>query len=97
MVARGLCSILASDYYYPAPLLAAFRLVSDGVATLEQAWALVSTIPAAAAGLSDRGRIALGRRADLILVDAHAIPRPEVVATIVAGRLVHLGDARRLS
>src|SRR5262244_2612093 len=27
MVARGLCSILASDYYYPAPLLAAFRLV----------------------------------------------------------------------
>jgi alpha-D-ribose 1-methylphosphonate 5-triphosphate diphosphatase len=97
MVARGLCSILASDYYYPAPLLAAFRLVSDGVASLEQAWALVSTIPAAAAGLSDRGRIALGQRADLILVDAHAMPRPQVVATIVAGRLVHLSDARRLS
>src|SRR5207244_1927117 len=26
MIAKGLCSVLASDYYYPAPLLAAFRL-----------------------------------------------------------------------
>ena len=33
MVARGFCTILASDYYYPAPLLAAFRLAADGVGT----------------------------------------------------------------
>ncbi len=31
MIAKGLCSVLASDYYYPAPLLAAFRLVTDGI------------------------------------------------------------------
>src|SRR5262249_58181498 len=32
MIARGLCSVLASDYYYPAPLVAAFRLAEIGVA-----------------------------------------------------------------
>ena len=31
MIAKGLCSVLASDYYYPAQLLAAFRLAADGV------------------------------------------------------------------
>jgi alpha-D-ribose 1-methylphosphonate 5-triphosphate diphosphatase len=95
MIARGLCSILASDYYYPAPLLAAFRLAADGVTTIEKAWALVSEIPAAAVGLADRGVIAARRRADLILVEATG-GRPHVVATIVAGRLVYLTEAARI-
>jgi alpha-D-ribose 1-methylphosphonate 5-triphosphate diphosphatase len=96
MVTQGLCSILASDYYYPAPLLAAFRLESDKVASLERAWALVSQTPAAAVGLADRGVITKGRRADLILVDAKQRHRPHVIATLVAGRIVHLTDAARL-
>jgi alpha-D-ribose 1-methylphosphonate 5-triphosphate diphosphatase len=95
MIARGLCSILASDYYYPAPLIAAFRLAADGVTTVERAWALVSEIPATAVGLSDRGVIAKRRRADLILVEA-AVGRPRVVATIVAGRIVYLTEAARI-
>src|SRR5438132_841450 len=69
MIAKGLCSVLASDYYYPAPMLAAFRLAADGVLPLPQAWNLISAAPARAAGLSDRGVLAEGRRADLILVD----------------------------
>jgi alpha-D-ribose 1-methylphosphonate 5-triphosphate diphosphatase len=96
MIARGLCSILASDYYYPAQLVAAFRLAADAVRPLEKAWALISEAPAAAVGLRDRGVIATGRRADLILVDPSGA-RPEVVATIIAGRIVHLTDASRLS
>jgi len=95
MIARGLCSILASDYYYPAPLIAAFRLAADGVTTIERAWSLVSEIPAAATDLTDRGIIAAKRRADLILVDATA-GRPRVVATIVAGRVVYLTEAARI-
>jgi alpha-D-ribose 1-methylphosphonate 5-triphosphate diphosphatase len=95
MVARGLCSVLASDYYYPAPLIAAFRIAAEGVLPLSRAWALISETAAAAAGLSDRGRIATGQRADLILVDGEAA-RPRVVATIVAGRIVHLTDADRI-
>jgi alpha-D-ribose 1-methylphosphonate 5-triphosphate diphosphatase len=91
MVRRGLCSVLASDYYYPAQLLAAFRIAAESVLPLHAAWALVSATAAAAARLPDRGIIASGRRADLILVDPQG-ERPRVVATIVAGRIVHLVD-----
>jgi alpha-D-ribose 1-methylphosphonate 5-triphosphate diphosphatase len=97
MIAKGLCSILASDYYYPAPLLAAFRLAADGVLPLAQAWDLISAAPASAAGLTDRGVLAVGRRADMILVDDAVPLRPRIVAVIAAGRLVHVADASRLS
>lgn len=96
MVKRGLCSVLASDYYYPSQLLAAFRLASDGVLPLSAAWRLVSEGPAAGVGLRDRGRIESGYRADLVLIDDRSLARPRVVATIIAGRVVHLTDARRL-
>ena len=96
MIAKGLCSILASDYYYPAQLLAAFRLVQDGILPLPQAWGLISSAPAKAAGLTDRGEIADGRRADLLLVDDSIALRPRIVAVIVKGKLVHLTDAARL-
>ena len=76
MIAKGLCSVLASDYYYPAPLLAAFRLAADGVLPLAEAWQLISSAPARAAGLADRGTLAAGQRADIILVDDTVPLRP---------------------
>ena len=96
MIAKGLCSILASDYFYPAPLLAAFRLAADGVLPLPAAWDLISSAPARAAGLADRGVLDAGRRADILVVDAAQPLRPRIVAVIAAGRLVHITDARRL-
>jgi alpha-D-ribose 1-methylphosphonate 5-triphosphate diphosphatase len=96
MIKKDLCSILASDYYYPAPLLAAFRLVADGLLDLPQAWRLVSAHPAIAAGLSDRGELRQGQRADVILVDDADIRRPRLVAAIAGGRLVYLNDSSRL-
>ena len=96
MIARGLCSVLASDYYYPAQLLAAFRLAADGVLPLARAWNLISAEPARAAGLSDRGILAEGYRADIILVDDEVPLRPRIVAVIAAGRLVYLTDSSRL-
>lgn len=96
MIAQGLCSVLASDYYYPAPLIAAFRLAASGVAPLHAAWPLVSAAPARAVGLDDRGRIERGRRADLILVDDTVLDRPRIVAVLVAGRVVHLTEPDRL-
>jgi len=96
MIARGCCTILASDYYYPAPLLAAFQLAADGVVPLQQAWSFVSLRPAKAAGLDDRGALEAGRRADVIVVDASDVRRPKLVAAIANGRLVHLVDAQRL-
>ena len=96
MIAKGLCSVLASDYYYPAQLLAAFRLVADGVLPLAKAWDLISAAPARAAKLDDRGVLAEGRRADIIVVDDKVPLRPRIVAVIAAGRLAHLTDASRL-
>jgi alpha-D-ribose 1-methylphosphonate 5-triphosphate diphosphatase len=96
MVARGLCSVLASDYYYPAPFAAAFRLVADGVAPIEKAWPLVSETPARAGGLDDRGVIAVGRRADLVVIDATDLANPRLEAVIAGGRVVHLRDVGRL-
>jgi alpha-D-ribose 1-methylphosphonate 5-triphosphate diphosphatase len=86
MVEAGLCQILTSDYFYPALLRAAFILAERG--GLAQRWDLISANPAAAAGLDDRGRIAPGRRADLVLV-AEA-PAPHVVATIAGGQIAYI-------
>ncbi|WP_181701033.1 alpha-D-ribose 1-methylphosphonate 5-triphosphate diphosphatase [Chthonobacter albigriseus] len=97
MAGQGLCQVLASDYYYPAMLQAPFRLAANRTLPLEDAWDLVSGGPAHVLGLADRGRIAEGLRADLVLVDAgNARSAPTVVATIAAGRLVHLADGDRL-
>ena len=97
-VAEGRCTILASDYYYPAQALAAFRLVREKIRDLAAAWALVSRNPARAAGLGDRGEIALGKRADLVLIDPGPARIPRVVATIARGKLVHVaGDAWRFA
>ncbi len=96
MVRRGWCKILASDYFYPALLQAPFILARKHGVPLESSWPLVSANAAAAVGLSDRGVIAEGKRADLILVDAPQTGPARVVATIADGRLVHLAEGNRL-
>jgi alpha-D-ribose 1-methylphosphonate 5-triphosphate diphosphatase len=72
LIERGLVTALASDYLPSGMLAAAFWLASDGAVTLPAAVSLVTSGPAAAAGLADRGRLADGQRADLALVDASA-------------------------
>ncbi len=65
---RGLLHILSSDYVPASPLQAVFQLVDEGSITLSEGTELVSTNPAKAVGLEDRGQIAVGKRADLIRV-----------------------------
>ena len=89
MVAAGLGTVLASDYYYPALLAAPFKLAERGVVPLAEAWALVAANPAEAAGLADRGVLATGLRADAIVVDDRRPGLPRVVAAVVGGRLRH--------
>ena len=91
-IAEGLCTILASDYYYPSLLHAVSRLVKQGGIPFADAWARVSGNPAAAMGLNDRGSIRPGNRADLIVVDFGDVP--QVVAVVAAGRLVFQTTAR---
>jgi alpha-D-ribose 1-methylphosphonate 5-triphosphate diphosphatase len=86
MIKRGLCDILASDYFYPAMLGAMVRLHADRIAPLPALWKLVAANPAAAMGLTDRGRIAPGLRADLVLLDWPEGHAPAPLRTWVAGR-----------
>ncbi|MFP1727111.1 alpha-D-ribose 1-methylphosphonate 5-triphosphate diphosphatase [Lonsdalea quercina] len=70
---EGLLDILSSDYYPASLLEAAFLLAEDerNPYSLSQAIALVSRNPAQALHLNDRGLIAEGKRADLVLVRRH--------------------------
>jgi alpha-D-ribose 1-methylphosphonate 5-triphosphate diphosphatase len=79
LVAHGLVDALASDYL-PSSLLAAVHvLVEAGVTGLPRAVALVTAGPAAAAGLADRGVLAVGARADLVLADVTVVPQVRAV------------------
>ncbi|MEM1401059.1 MAG: alpha-D-ribose 1-methylphosphonate 5-triphosphate diphosphatase [Pseudomonadota bacterium] len=98
MVEAGLCEMLASDYFYPAMLAAVARLHAEKRAPLEKIWSLVSNGPAAAHGLNDRGRIEIGKRADLVLIDwpEQAVgtnPTPAIKQTLCKGKTAYLADA----
>ncbi|MDP4993259.1 MAG: amidohydrolase family protein, partial [Marivita lacus] len=86
MVEAGLCDALASDYFYPAMLAAIARLDAERRADRLRLWSLVSSGPAQAMNLSDRGEIAVGKRADLVLVDWPDGQPPAICGTWVAGR-----------
>ncbi len=81
---------------YPAPILVTSHVAVDGILPLADAWSLISATPAQAAGLADRGMLAEGWRADIILVDDTTPMRPRVVAVFAGGHLVHLTEANRL-
>lgn len=91
---RGLVTVLASDYHWPALLAAPFRMVARGVLDLAASWALVSGNPADALGLTDRGRIAEGLRGDLAITT----PEGRLMAVFVAGELAWIapGAASRI-
>lgn len=93
MVEAGLCDVLASDYFYPAMLAAVARLHDERRAPLPELWSLISGGPAAASGLSDRGEIAVGKRADLVMLDWPATATPAVTMTLSAGRPAYQSSA----
>ncbi len=93
MVARNLCTVLASDYYYPSLLHAPYMLERLGVAPLAKGWDLVSAGPARALGLADRGSIADGMRADIVIVDPAGTAGPRADMTISGGAIVHSTSA----
>jgi alpha-D-ribose 1-methylphosphonate 5-triphosphate diphosphatase len=69
LAARGLLDILSSDYV-PFSLLQAAFILPERVQSMDlpAAVRLVSRVPAETVGLTDRGAIAVGRRADLVRV-----------------------------
>jgi len=94
LVAAGLVDGLSSDYLPAAPLAAALLLAERGVVPLPRAVALVTSGPAAVAGLTDRGELVAGQRGDLAVV---TVDRgwPTVRMTVTAGdqaRLAGVGN-----
>ena len=83
--AAGLLHILASDYHPGAMLAAVHALAPSDPDGLAGAVRLVSVNPARALGLSDRGTLAIGKRADLFVTDA----RGRVALTLRGGQVVH--------
>jgi len=91
MVEAGLCDVLASDYFYPAMLAAVAQLDREKRADRLALWSLVSSGPARAMRLDDRGDIIVGKRADLVMVDWPKGQTPAILGTWVAGRSSYRG------
>ena len=68
IAAKGYLGVLSSDYVPVSLIGAVFTLAQHGTMTLPEAMQLVTSHPADAVGLTDRGRIAEGLRADLVVV-----------------------------
>jgi len=94
LIAEGLVDALMSDYYYPALAQSAFALADRGVMGLAPAWEMVSGAPARIMGLTDRGHLGNGARADVVALHPET---HRVEMTLCAGRIAHLSGelARR--
>lgn len=66
---KGVVDCLCSDYHFPSLFHAPFQLAEMGIMSFENAWKLVSTYPAKAAGIGNfKGNIAPGWDADFLLI-----------------------------
>ena len=84
----GLLDALASDYVPVSLLHGAFLLHEQGGLPLPAALATVTANPARMTGFADRGRLAVGLRADLLRVRWRAGERPQAVEVWREGRRV---------
>lgn len=86
-VMAGEADCLCADYHPATLIVAVFRLPEIAGISLAESIRLVSANPAKAAGLTDRGEIAPGKRADLVAV-AHINGLTQASSVFSAGKLV---------
>ncbi|WP_138004359.1 alpha-D-ribose 1-methylphosphonate 5-triphosphate diphosphatase [Halalkalirubrum salinum] len=79
-IEAGVCNVLCSDYHPPSMLASPFVETGEPLSTRV---ARVTKNPADAVGLTDRGRIEPGARADVLVVDLE--PAPTVQRAYVNG------------
>lgn len=83
----GLLDIVSSDYV-PSALLPAVLLLAEVWGDLPRAMATVTAVPATSVGLTDRGRLQAGARADIIRFRLLDRQTPVLRGTWVRGRRV---------
>jgi alpha-D-ribose 1-methylphosphonate 5-triphosphate diphosphatase len=83
----GLLTVIAADYHPAAFVPGMFRLADVASGGLPEAVAMATANAALAAGLADRGEIAIGKRADLVVVEPGNVHR--IRATFRGGRFVY--------
>jgi alpha-D-ribose 1-methylphosphonate 5-triphosphate diphosphatase len=83
----GLLTVIAADYHPAAFVPGVFKLADVAQGGLPAAVAMATGNAARSAGLTDRGEIAIGQRADLVVVEKGDVHR--IRATFRAGRFVY--------
>jgi len=83
----GLLSVIAADYHPAAFVPGIFKIADAMDNNLPAAVAMATSNAARSAGLLDRGEIALGQRADLVVVEKGDVHR--IRATFRAGQFVY--------
>jgi len=89
LVKEGVCKYLCSDYHPTSMLQAVYRMKEDANLDIAEGFSMVTSTPATYANLDDRGVIAEGKRADIIVVDDTHIPK--VVLTLKDGDSIYNG------
>lgn len=87
-IEHGVLDVLCADYHPPSLLQSMFIETGDPI---HERVARVTERPARLLGLGDRGRIAAGARADLVVIDPEPMPRP---AQVIVGGTVAVHDGR---
>lgn len=87
LVEEESCDFLCSDYHPSSMLQAVYALHREMKVALPTAFSLVNRNPARIAELDDRGIIAPGRLADLVVIEDQRLAK--VVMTIKSGRLIY--------
>jgi len=89
LVESRFCDFLCSDYHPSSMLQAVYSMIREMGMEPAEAFSYVCTAPAAIAGLDDRGDIAAGKLADLLVIEDRLVPK--VVMTIKSGKTIYSG------
>ncbi len=89
LIAENRCDFLCSDYHPSSMLQAPYAAHKELGIPIETCFNMVSRTPAKLAGLNDRGEIAPGKKADIVVIEDNSIPT--VVLTLKEGTAVYNG------
>lgn len=89
LVREDVCKYLCSDYHPTSMLQAVYKMNKDADLPLAKGFSMITSIPAKYAKLNDRGELAAGKLADILVIDDSHIPK--VVLTLKDGESIYNG------